>query len=89
MKKKTQRLIFKISVFALMIACLPGGGDFVIGLKLAVLITIVGWLGCQIDSVLGALLENRGLMTKGTVNAAAISVGIVLTYLLLNHLAWY
>jgi len=78
-----------ISVFALLIAWLPGGGDFVIGLQLAALITIVGWLGCQIDSVLGALLENRGLMTKGTVNAAAISAGMIFTYLLLNHLTWY
>jgi uncharacterized membrane protein len=78
-----------IAAVALLIGWLPGGGSFVIGLQLAGLVTLVGWLGCQIDSVLGALLENRGLMTKGTVNAAAISAGMALTYLLLNHLAWY
>ena len=44
--------------------------------ELAALVAIIGWLGCQVDSVLGAVLENRGLMTKGTVNAAAITFGI-------------
>ena len=46
-------------------------------IELAALVAVVGWLGCQIDSILGAVLENRGLMTKGTVNAAAITFGIV------------
>ena len=46
-------------------------------IELAALVAVVGWLGCQVDSVLGAVLENRGLMTKGTVNAAAITFGIV------------
>ena len=45
-------------------------------IELAVLVALIGWLGCQVDSVLGAVLENRGLMTKGTVNAAAITFGI-------------
>ena len=44
--------------------------------ELAALVAVIGWLGCQVDSVLGAVLENRGLMTKGTVNAAAITFGI-------------
>lgn len=78
-----------IAAAALLVGWIPGGGGFVIGLQLAGVITIIGWIGCQIDSLLGALLENRGLMTKGTVNAAAISAGMALTYLLLNHLAWY
>ena len=46
-------------------------------LTLAAMIAVIGWLGCQVDSVLGAVLENRGLMTKGTVNAAAITFGII------------
>ena len=46
-------------------------------LTLAVMIAIIGWLGCQVDSILGAVLENRGYMTKGTVNAAAITFGII------------
>ena len=46
-------------------------------LELAALVAVIGWLGYQVDSVLGAVLENRGLMTKGTVNAAAITFGII------------
>lgn len=38
---------------------------------------IIGWLGCQVDSLLGALLENRGYMTKDSVNFSAISFGII------------
>ena len=49
-----------------------------------VLITGIGWLGCQIDSVLGATLENRGFLTKGTVNALSITCGIILCSYLLN-----
>tara|TARA_Y100000768_G_scaffold79292_1_gene56235 strand:+ start:747 stop:1487 length:741 start_codon:yes stop_codon:yes gene_type:complete len=45
--------------------------------QLAGMVALIGWLGCQVDSVLGAVLENRGLMTKGTVNAAAITSGII------------
>ena len=45
--------------------------------ELAALVAVIGWLGCQVDSILGAVLENRGLMTKGTVNAAAITSGII------------
>ena len=45
--------------------------------QLAGIVALIGWLGCQVDSVLGAVLENRGLMTKGTVNAAAITSGII------------
>ena len=43
----------------------------------AAIAALIGWLGCQVDSVLGAVLENRGLMTKGSVNAAAITFGIL------------
>ncbi len=46
-------------------------------LELAGMIALIGWLGCQVDSVLGAVLENRGFMTKGTVNAGAITFGII------------
>ena len=60
---------------ALIIAALTffSAGDF----NLSLLVAIIGWLGCQVDSVLGAVFENRGLMTKGTVNAAAITFGII------------
>lgn len=38
----------------------------------------VGFLGCQIDSVAGATLEERGLISKKTVNLLATSSGAVL-----------
>ncbi|MFQ6012537.1 MAG: TIGR00297 family protein [Thermoplasmata archaeon] len=38
----------------------------------------VGFLGCQIDSVAGATLEERGLISKKTVNLIATSLGTVL-----------
>ena len=40
-----------------------------------VTVTIVGWLGCQIDSILGELLENRGYIGKHTVNFLATLSG--------------
>ena len=52
--------------------------------ELMVIVAIIGWLGCQVDSVLGAVLENRGLMTKGTVNAAAITSGIIAMWMYLG-----
>ena len=52
--------------------------------ELTILVAVIGWLGCQVDSVLGALLENIGLMTKGTVNAAAITSGIIAMWLYLG-----
>ena len=46
-------------------------------------VSLMGWTGCQVDSILGALFENRGLMTKGQVNLASIAFGAGATYLLL------
>ena len=31
-------------------------------------VILIGWLGCQVDSILGALLENRGFLGKHSVN---------------------
>lgn len=56
------------------------------GLQLCGVLAVIGWLGCQIDSYLGAILENRGYMTKGSVNASAISGGVVLMFLYLSRL---
>ena len=53
-------------------------------LELAGMVALLGWLGCKVDSVLGAVLENRGLMTKGTVNAAAITSGILIMWIYLG-----
>jgi uncharacterized protein (TIGR00297 family) len=43
----------------------------------------IGFLGCQVDSVLGATLERRGLMSKKTVNLVSTTSGTILAYLIL------
>lgn len=48
------------------------------GLQMGGMLAFIGWFGCQIDSYLGALLENRGYMSKGAVNASAITGGVLL-----------
>ncbi len=47
----------------------------------------VGFLGCQIDSLLGATLEDRGLIHKKGVNFVATSAGAIIAYFLLVWLA--
>lgn len=39
---------------------------------------IVGFAGCQIDSVLGATLQKRGYLTNSSVNHVAIGIGALL-----------
>jgi len=46
-----------------------------------VLITIVGWLGCQVDSILGALLENEGYIGKHSVNFLATLSGAMMAFM--------
>jgi len=48
---------------------------------------VLGFVGCQIDSVIGATLERKGLVNKKTTNLIATCSGAVLAYLIL--LAWY
>lgn len=43
----------------------------------------IGFLGCQIDSVIGATLERRGLVNKKTVNLVSTASGAILAYLVL------
>jgi len=43
----------------------------------------MGFLGCQLDSVLGATLERRGLVNKKTVNLVSTTFGAVLGYAIL------
>ena len=54
------------------------------GILVAGVVAGLGFLGCQIDSVLGAVLENRGLLTKGSVNALSIIAGVALMWLYLG-----
>jgi uncharacterized protein (TIGR00297 family) len=51
-------------------------------LWLVVIPTLMGFLGCQIDSLLGALLEGDGLLNKEEVNLLSITAGTVLGFLL-------
>jgi uncharacterized protein (TIGR00297 family) len=51
---------------------------------LACIVAGLGFLGCQIDSVLGAVFENRGFLTKGSVNALSIIAGVALMWLYLG-----
>ncbi|UCD92890.1 MAG: DUF92 domain-containing protein [Methanobacteriota archaeon] len=48
---------------------------------------LVGFLGCQIDSVLGATLETRGTLNKDTNNLVTIAIGAILAVLLYNFFA--
>jgi uncharacterized protein (TIGR00297 family) len=59
-----------VAAIGLMADHLPGGL-----FQTAVIIATVGWIGCQIDSILGELLENRGLLGKHSVNFLATSFG--------------
>jgi uncharacterized protein (TIGR00297 family) len=46
-------------------------------------VTGMGFLGCQVDSILGALFENYGRMSKGQVNFFASFVSVVVSAILL------
>ena len=63
-----------IALLSALVAVLTGN---VLSWVEPVVVLAAGFLGCQLDSVLGALLENRGWMTKGTVNAASILMGAI------------
>ncbi len=52
-----------------------------------VVIAIIGFTGCKIDSVIGATLERKGLVNKKTTNLLATCAGGVLAFLAL--VAWY
>lgn len=55
-------------------------------INLLLLITIIGWLGCQVDSLLGALLENRGYLGKHSVNFLATFSGILMALFFYSQL---
>ncbi len=50
---------------------------------LVVIPLIVGFVGCQIDSVLGATLEQKGWLTNDGVNLAATSSGGILAWMMI------
>ncbi|MCI4333284.1 MAG: DUF92 domain-containing protein, partial [Thermoplasmata archaeon] len=55
-------------------------GAFLIAVALA------GFVGCQVDSILGETLENRGYLTKGSTNffgmlaAVGVAAGLLLAF---------
>ena len=55
------------------------------GFSLMGAVIAIGWIGCQIDSFLGAWFENRGYLTKGGVNALAITSGMLIMLAWLNY----
>jgi uncharacterized protein (TIGR00297 family) len=47
---------------------------------LVIIFTVgMGWLGCQLDSYLGATLQNRGLISNNMVNFLTIGVGTIVS----------
>ena len=52
------------------------------------IVTIIGWIGCQIDSILGATLENRGYIGKGQVNALSIALGAIIAWQWFANISW-
>jgi uncharacterized protein (TIGR00297 family) len=55
-----------------------------IGFQKAALVAIIGWLGCQMDSLLGSVFENRGYLTKGGVNGISITCGMLAMWAVLS-----
>lgn len=51
-----------------------------------VIVSAIGWFGCQIDSLLGALLENDGYVGKHTVNLLATCSGAALATMINSQL---
>ena len=49
-------------------------------------VTVAGFLGCQLDSILGETLENRHYLTKGTTNLLAMLLTVLIAWLLLTVL---
>lgn len=69
-------------------------GAFIIGIAYIILdfhgfeivplivITLLGFVGCQVDSLLGSLFENRGKMSKGQVNAFSTLIAVALAFII-------
>ena len=60
------------------------GDSFMIGVQKTALVALLGWLGCQMDSLLGAVFENRGYLTKGGVNGLSITFGMLVMWIILS-----
>ena len=63
----------------------PVYGEPMSATSLLVTVTIVGWLGCQVDSILGELLENKGYIGKHTVNFLATLSGVAMAVIVASR----
>ena len=68
-----------IGICGLIFAWLPSEFNLVTCIYWSSISIIAGWLGCQFDSLIGGLYENRGWISKGGVNNAAIGFGLLFT----------
>ncbi len=59
------------------------------GAILVGVVAVAGFLGCQIDSVLGETLENRGLLTKHSTNLLGMLSSVAMAATLLWALGWW
>jgi len=48
----------------------------------------MGFMGCQIDSLLGATFENRGMLNKDRVNILSIGAATLLSLALMTAIGW-
>ena len=45
------------------------------GIIPGIIVMVIGWLGCQLDSLFGATLQKKGFLTNNTVNFSTIMIG--------------
>ncbi len=50
--------------------------------QMALLGTLIGFMSCQIDSVLGATLERKGVIGKSSVNLLSISISVTIFWVI-------
>lgn len=63
--------IVGVAIFYAFSQSVPPIGTFLLG------VTLAGFIGCQLDSVLGETLENRHFLTKGGTNLAAMFLTVL------------
>ncbi|MEL9998672.1 MAG: DUF92 domain-containing protein [Thermoplasmata archaeon] len=56
---------------------------FTLNVKYTIYICFLGFIGSNLDSLLGATLEKKGILGKHTVNFIAIIISIIFAYLLI------
>ena len=76
-KKDQTKVIIKIAE--------KGNFSEIFGAIFVIIPAIMGFIGCQIDSVLGATLENRGIIGKGGVNFISIGISTAFSIGIFNY----